>query len=211
MEFINYLKLHKNKVIFILVSILVLLLVFCLGCAVGKNSVNSLNSSVNSTLTQGDMDIDFDNNLKDGKIPVNVSVPESLLYQLLNDSISTSDVKGIDDLYLNVSSEGIDLSAKYTLLGFIKIPAQFTLIPELEGDDIKLSINNVKIMNLNINIDKIIEKWININEDIKNLVVYDSGSLYIDTSSIEVANFKEISLGYGIINLKLDIIKKDSL
>ena len=187
------------------ICLLVLLLIFQLGYQFGKNKVISLNNTEN--LTQGNINVGFSDTLNNGDIPIDISIPESLIYQVLSDLIIESEVKGIDNLYLNISSKGLDLSAKYTLLGFIKIPAQFTLMPEIDNGDIKLSINNVKIANLKIKIDKIIEKWIGLNEDMKEFVTYDSGSIFIDGSIIKVADIKEISLINGFINLKLNINK----
>ena len=187
------------------ICLLVLLLIFQLGYQFGKNKVISLNNTEN--LTQGNINVGFSDTLNNGDIPIDISIPESLIYQVLSDLIIESEVKGIDNLYLNISSKGLDLSAKYTLLGFIKIPAQFTLMPEIDNGDIKLSINNVKIANLKINIDKIIEKWIGLNEDMKEFDTYDSGSIFIDGSIIKVADIKEISLINGFINLKLNINK----
>lgn len=199
---------YKNKIFLVSISIFTLLLFF-LGYTFGKNKVNTVESIENSVLTENDINIDLESSLNN-KIHANISVPESLLHQLLNDLIVENNVKGIEDLSIKISSEGIDLSARYTLLGFIKIPAQFTLFPEVDKGDIKLSINNVKIANLNIKIDKIIEKWLDINEDIKEFVTYDSGGIIIDKSIIQVAQVEEISLTDGFFNLKLEINKKTS-
>ena len=211
MNVISYLKLHKNKLLFVLVSILIMSLIFYLGYSLGSKRIEPLKDTLNSALVQGDVALDFDYNLNDANIPVSISVPEALLCQILNDAIANSEVKGIDDLSINLSSKGLDLGAKYTLLGFIKIPAQFTLVPELDdNENIKLSIKNVKIMNLKIKIDKIIEKWISLNDEIKDFVTYDSGSVYINTANLEIAKIKELSLKEGFVNMKLNIVK-DSL
>ena len=198
---------YKNNYLKIFICLLVLILIFQLGYQFGKNKVISLSNT--ESLTQGNMNVDFGNTLNNDYIPVDVSIPESLIYQILSDLIIESEAKGIDNLYLNISSKGLDLSAKYTLLGFIKIPAQFTLIPEMYNGDIKLSIDNVKIANLKIKIDKIIEKWVSLNEDMKEFITYDSGSILIDSSVIKGLSIKEISLVDGLIKLKLDINKNN--
>ena len=198
---------YKNNYLKIFICLLVLILIFQLGYQFGKNKVISLSNT--ESLTQGNMNVDFGNTLNNDYIPVDVSIPESLIYQILSDLIIESEAKGIDNLYLNISSKGLDLSAKYTLLGFIKIPAQFTLIPQIDNGDIKLSIDGVKIANLKINIDKIIEKWVSLNEDMKEFITYDSGSILIDSSVIKGLSIKEISLVDGLIKLKLDINKNN--
>lgn len=138
-------------------------------------------------------------------VTADIEVPESVIYKNLIKFIEDNNVDGIDELSMVIDSEGIDLSAKYTLLDFIKIPAEFNLVPRVEDSLVKLSIRNVKIMSLKVNLDKIIEKWITANEDIKNIVTYQSGDIIIDITKVSSINIKDIKLKEGFLMLSLEI------
>lgn len=138
-------------------------------------------------------------------VTVDIEVPDSVIYKNLIKFIEDNNVDGIDELSMVIDSEGIDLSAKYTLLDFIKIPAEFKLVPRVEDSLVKLSIRNVKIMSLKVNLDKIIEKWITANEDIKNVVSYQSGEIIIDITKVSSINIKDIKLKEGFLMLSLEI------
>lgn len=138
-------------------------------------------------------------------VTANIEVPQNVLYKNLIKFTEDNNVEGIDELSIGIDSEGIDLSAKYTLLDFIKIPAEFKLVPRVEDSLLKLSIKNIKIMSLKVNLDKIIEKWITANEDIKNVVSYQSGEIIIDITKVSSINIKDIKLKEGFLMLSLEI------
>ena len=138
-------------------------------------------------------------------VTANIEVPQNVLYKNLIKFIEDNNVEGIDELSIGIDSEGIDLSAKYTLLDFIKIPAEFKLVPRVEDSLLKLSIKNIKIMSLKVNLDKIIEKWITANEDIENVVSYQSGEIVIDITKVSPINIKDIKLKEGFLMLSLEI------
>lgn len=138
-------------------------------------------------------------------VTADIEVPESVIYKNLIKFIEDNNVDGIDELSMVIDSEGIDLSAKYTLLDFIKIPAEFNLVPRVEDSLVKLSIRNVKIMSLKVNLDKIIEKWITANEDIKNIVTYQSGDIIIDITKVSPIDIKDIKLKEDFLVLSLEI------
>lgn len=138
-------------------------------------------------------------------VTANIEVPQNVLYKNLIKFIEDNNVEGIDELSIGIDSEGIDLSAKYTLLDFIKIPAEFKLVPRVEDSLLKLSIKNIKIMTLKVNLDKIIEKWITANEDIENVVSYQSGEIVIDITKVSPINIKDIKLKEGFLMLSLEI------
>src|SRR5699024_326247 len=75
-------------------------------------------------------------------VTANIEVTQNVLYKNLIKFIEDNNVEGIDELSIGIDSEGIDLSAKYTLLDFIKIPAEFNLVPRVEDSLVKLSIRN---------------------------------------------------------------------
>lgn len=138
-------------------------------------------------------------------VTANIEVPQNVLYKNLIKFIEDNNVEGIDELSIGIDSEGIGLSAKYTLLDFIKIPAEFKLVPRVEDSLLKLSIKNIKIMSLKVNLDKIIEKWITANEDIENVVSYQSGEIVIDITKVSPINIKDIKLKEGFLMLSLEI------
>lgn len=138
-------------------------------------------------------------------VTANIEVPQNVLYKNLIKFIEDNNVEGIDELSIGIDSEGIGLSAKYTLLDFIKIPAEFKLVPRVEGSLLKLSIKNIKIMSLKVNLDKIIEKWITANEDIENVVSYQSGEIVIDITKVSPINIKDIKLKEGFLMLSLEM------
>lgn len=138
-------------------------------------------------------------------VTANIGIPEDVLYKNLNKFIKDNEIQGIDELSISVDKSGVNLRAKYTLVDFIKIPAEFKLVPRVEDSLVKLAIKDIKIMNLKIKIDKIIEKWITANEDVKDFVTYQSGEIFIDITKVAPLNIKEIRLGEKFIDLGLEI------
>ncbi len=138
-------------------------------------------------------------------VTANIGIPEDVLYKNLNKFIKDNKIQGIDELSISVDRSGVNLRAKYTLVDFIKIPAEFKLVPRVEDSLVKLAIKDIKIMNLKIKIDKIIEKWITANEDIKDFVTYQSGEIFMDITKVAPLNIKEIKLGEEFIGLGLEI------
>ena len=65
-------------------------------------------------------------------------------------------------------------------------------MPRVEDSLVKLAIKDVKIMSLKIKIDKIIEKWVTVNQNIKDVATYQSGEIFIDVAKIAPLNIKEI-------------------
>lgn len=141
--------LNNKKVCILFLSCLLLILVF-VGLSLEnkdkKNNNDIANNSVNISLGLEDNKVI---GLLKGTV-ISAQVPEDVLFKSLVNFIQENNVEGIEDLSVSISSEGILLKAKYTLLNFIKIPAEFTLVPSKENSLLTLSVENVKIMSLKI-------------------------------------------------------------
>ena len=166
-----------------------------------KNNNDIANNSVNISLGLEDNKVI---GLLKGTV-ISAQVPEDVLFKSLVNFIQENNVEGIEDLSVSISSEGILLKAKYTLLNFIKIPAEFTLVPSKENSLLTLSVENVKIMSLKIKIDKIIEKWITANREIEDIVEYNNGKIQVNISKIAPINIENLSLEEGKINMSFKI------
>lgn len=196
--------LNNKKVCILFLSCLLLILVF-VGLSLEnkdkKNNNDIANNSVNISLGLEDNKVI---GLLKGTV-ISAQVPEDVLFKSLVNFIQENNVEGIEDLSVSISSEGILLKAKYTLLNFIKIPAEFTLVPSEENSLLTLSVENVKIMSLKIKIDKIIEKWITANREIEDIVEYNNGKIQVNISKIAPINIENLSLEEGKINMSFKI------
>lgn len=196
--------LNNKKVCILFLSCLLLILVF-VGLSLEnkdkKNNNDIANNSVNISLGLEDNKVI---GLLKGTV-ISAQVPEDVLFKSLVNFIQENNVEGIEDLSVSISSEGILLKAKYTLLNFIKIPAEFTLVPSKENSLLTLSVENVKIMSLKIKIDKIIEKWITVNKEIEDIVEYNDGKIQVNISKIAPINIENLSLEEGKINMSFKI------
>ena len=196
--------LNNKKVCILFLSCLLLILVF-VGLSLEnkdkKNNNDIANNSVNISLGLEDNKVI---GLLKGTV-ISAQVPEDVLFKGLVNFIQENNVEGIEDLSVSISSEGILLKAKYTLLNFIKIPAEFMLVPSEENSLLTLSVENVKIMSLKIKIDKIIEKWITANKEIEDIVEYKDGKIQVDISKIAPINIENLSLEEGKINMSFKI------
>lgn len=196
--------LNNKKVCILFLSCLLLILVF-VGLSLEnkdkKNNNDIANNSVNISLGLEDNKVI---GLLKGTV-ISAQVPEDVLFKSLVNFIQENNVEGIEDLSVSISSEGILLKAKYTLLNFIKIPAEFTLVPSKENSLLTLSVENVKIMSLKIKIDKIIEKWITANREIEDIVEYNNGKIQVNISKIAPINIENLSLEEGKINMSFKI------
>ena len=196
--------LNNKKVCILFLSCLLLILVF-VGLSLEnkdkKNNNDIANNSVNISLGLEDNKVI---GLLKGTV-ISAQVPEDVLFKSLVNFIQENNVEGIEDLSVSISSEGILLKAKYTLLNFIKIPAEFTLVPSKENSLLTLSVENVKIMSLKIKIDKIIEKWITANREIEYIVEYNNGKIQVNISKIAPINIENLSLEEGKINMSFKI------
>lgn len=196
--------LNNKKVCILFLSCLLLILVF-VGLSLEnkdkKNNNDIANNSVNISLGLEDNKVI---GLLKGTV-ISAQVPEDVLFKSLVNFIQENNVEGIEDLSVSISSEGILLKAKYTLLNFIKIPAEFTLVPSKENSLLTLSVENVKIMSLKIKIDKIIEKWITANREIEDIVEYNNGKIQVNISKIAPINIENLSLEKGKINMSFKI------
>ena len=196
----------KNKIacIISLISLFVLLVIMIV---VTKNKYEvSTSDSTNQIINTVSQDNEIFS-LLEGTV-VGAKVPQDVIYRSLVAFIEDNNVDGIEDLSVLVDSRGISLKAKYSLTNFIKIPAEFTLVPSKLGSTLTLSVENVKIMNLKIKIDKVIEKWITANEEIKEIVTYADGKVMVDISKVAPITIDNISLEDGVMNLSIKIIKK---
>ena len=196
--------LNNKKVCILFLSCLLLILVF-VGLSLEnkdkKNNNDIANNSVNISLGLEDNKVI---GLLKGTV-ISAQVPEDVLFKSLVNFIQENNVEGIEDLSVSISSKGILLKAKYTLLNFIKIPAEFTLVPSKENSLLTLSVENVKIMSLKIKIDKIIEKWITANREIEDIVEYNNGKIQVNISKIAPINIENLSLEEGKINMSFKI------
>lgn len=196
--------LNNKKVCILFLSCLLLILVF-VGLSLEnkdkKNNNDIANNSVNISLGLEDNKVI---GLLKGTV-ISAQVPEDVLFKSLVNFIQENNVEGIEDLSVSISSEGILLKAKYTLLNFIKISAEFTLVPSKENSLLTLSVENVKIMSLKIKIDKIIEKWITANREIEDIVEYNNGKIQVNISKIAPINIENLSLEEGKINMSFKI------
>ena len=143
-------------------------------------------------------------NLLKGTI-IGAQIPEEVLYNFLTNFIQENNIEGIKDLFISINEQGITLKAKYSLLNFINIPAEFVLIPSHKDSSLILTLDKVKIMSLKIKVDKIIEKWINANEEIQSIATYNNGAITIDISNLKPIQIEEISLLEGKINISCKI------
>lgn len=195
----------KNKKMYIisLISLMIFSVILIVNLSTKEKNA-SLDSTQHSPITLEDNKI-F--NLLEGTV-VSVKVPQDVVYRSLITYIQDNKIEGIEDLSVSLNKDGISLKAKYSLIDFIKIPAEFTLVPSKSDSVLALSIENVKIMNLKIKIDKIIEKWINANKELKEIITYTEGKIDIDISKLIPIVIKDISLDEGIINLSVKILKK---
>ena len=143
-------------------------------------------------------------NLLKGTI-IGAQIPEEVLYNFLTNFIQENNIEGIKDLFISINEQGITLKAKYSLLNFINIPAEFVLIPSHKDSSLILTLDKVKIMSFKIKVDKIIEKWINANEEIQSIATYNNGAITIDISNLKPIQVEEISLLEGKINISCKI------
>lgn len=143
-------------------------------------------------------------NLLKGTI-IGTQIPEDVLYNFLTNFIQENNIEGIKDLFISINEQGITLKAKYSLLNFINIPAEFVLIPSHKDSSLILTLDKVKIMSFKIKVDKIIEKWINANEEIQSIATYNNGAITIDISNLKPIQVEEISLLEGKINISCKI------
>ena len=196
--------LNNKKMCILFLSCLLLILVFAglnLRNKEENNNDNIANNSANISLGLEDNKV---MGLLKGTV-ISAQVPEDVLFKSLVNFIQENNVEGIEDLSVSISSEGILLKAKYTLLNFIKIPAEFVLVPSEENSLLTLSVENVKIMSLKIKIDKIIEKWITANKEIEDVVEYNDGKIQVNISKIAPINIENLSIEEGKINMSFKI------
>lgn len=173
------------------------------------NSTEAINNTTNNITINKDNNvsiIDKNNNLNllKGTI-VGAQIPEEVLYNFLTNFIQENNIEGIKDLSVSISQDGILLKAKYSILNFINIPAEFTLIPSHHNSSLTLSLDKVKIMSLKIKVDKIIEKWINANKEIQDIATYNNGAITIDMSNLKPIELENISLLDGKINISCKV------
>lgn len=202
-DMIEFILKNKKVCIISLVSLLMFLVILVANLN-SKDGTSSLENNQTIPVVLEDNKI-F--SLLEGTV-VSVKVPKDVIYRSLVAFVEDNKIEGIEDLSVLLNSNGITLKAKYSLMNFIKIPAEFTLVPSKLGSTLTLSVENVKIMNLKIKIDKIIEKWITANEEIKEIVTYTDGKIQVDISKVAPIAIDDISLEDGIINLSIKIIKE---
>ena len=210
---VNYIKeiilKYQKEVISIGVGCLILGVIIFIGVNLGKenpsNSIISENTNVDSNAPIAS----YDNKvieILDGTI-LSAEIPEDVVYKFLVSFIEENKIEGIKDVLVSVDKGGINLKAKYSLLSFLDIPAEFTLVPKSSGSLLTLSVENVKIMSLKINVDKIIEKWITANKELEDTVKYNNKQIEINISKIAPVNIEKISLNNKNIDLSIKINK----